>query len=540
VHSGNPRSYHEALRRADAHLWEEAAVSEINSLLENCTWDVVDAPPGVKPIRSQWVFIIKHKSDGSVERYKARLVADGRGQRFGIDYNEIFSPTFKPATLRIILALAAQHDLKLRSIDFSSAYLNGDLEEDVYMTQPEGFPQGEHGQLLKLRKSLYGLKQAGRQWHKKLCKKLRTMGFICLQSDSSCYVYSDGAVRIILPIYVDDGMISAKSDAEIDRVIAQLGSSFKVKDLGPTEWLLGIKIERDSETGGIHLSQRQYAVNMLEQYGMADSKPVRTPMVPGLILTKDMGAKTPEEAKKYGKIYLSSVGSLMYLATQTRPDISYAVGFLARFNSNPGEKHWEAVKHLMRYINGTLDYRLTFRKSSPSSHPFTTYFAATKPEPQSPSLSVYSDASHGDCKESGKSTGGYVVIMNGAPVSWRSKLQTTVSLSTTEAEYIAGVDAGKEIKWVRNVLLELGYGVSGPSPLIMDNQSAIQVAKNPEHHGRMKHLDLAHYWLRDEVAKGSIAVEYTPTQEQIADIFTKALPVPTVDKLRLMMGLRGS
>jgi hypothetical protein len=348
------------------------------------------------------------------------------------------------------------------------------------------------------------------------------MGFQCLQSDRSCYIYSNGTTRILLPIYVDDGMICAKEDAEIDQVIAQLATSFKVKDLGPTEWLLGIKIERDPVSGDISLSQRQYAINMLEQFGMSDCQPVSTPMLPGLVLTKDMGAKTPEEAKTYGGIYLSAVGSLMYLATQTRPDISYTVGMLARFNSNPGEMHWKAVKHLFRYIKGTLDYRLIYSKSAISTHQFMTY----------------TDADHGGCKDTGKSTGGYLVVMNGAPVSWRSKRQTTVSLSTTEAEFVASVEAGKEIKWMRNLLMEMGFPISGPSLLLIDNQSALQVAKNPEHHGRMKHLDLCFYWLRDEVGKGYIQIEYVPTQEQIADILTKALPRPTVLRLLAKMGLR--
>ena len=200
-------------------------------------------------------------------------------------------------------------------------------------------------------------------------------------------------------------------------MIAQLGSSFKVKDLGPTECLLGMKIERDAETGDIHLSQRQYAVDMLEQYNMLDCKPVTTRMDPGLVLTKEMGAKTEEEAKQYLNIYMSAVGSLIYLATQTRPDISYTVGVLARFNSNPGAAHWNAVKHLFRYIKGTLDYRITYSKSVTSPHPFITY----------------TDANHGGCPDSGKSTGGFLVMMNGGPVSWRSKRQTTVSLSTTES-----------------------------------------------------------------------------------------------------------
>ena len=219
THSGYPRTFREAVGKEDGEFWREAALSELQSLMENGTWEVVDAPAGCKALRSQWVFTIKHNSDGTVERYKARLVADGRGQRMGVDYHEVFSPTFKPATLRVILALAATHDLHLRSIDFSSAYLNGDLEEEVYMTQPEGFPQGSPSQVLRLKKSLYGLKQAGRQWNKKLFSQLESMGFKAIESDKSCYIYSRGSVKIILPIYVDDATPVSDSQAEIDQII---------------------------------------------------------------------------------------------------------------------------------------------------------------------------------------------------------------------------------------------------------------------------------------------------------------------------------
>jgi hypothetical protein len=282
----------------------------------------------------------------------------------------------------------------------------------------------------------------------------------------------------------------------------------------------------------IAISQRQYAVNMLEQYGMSDCKPVSTPMLPGLSLTKEMGAKSEDESKHLKGTYISAVGSLMYLAIQTRPDISYAVGVLARFNSNPGEAHYSALKHLFRYIKGTLDYRITYSKS-PSLYKFTTYIDPDE------FFFTYTDADHGGKKDTMKSTSGFVVMMAGGPVSWRSKLQTTVSLSTTEAEYVAGVDAGKEIACMRHLLQELEYGLTGASSLLMDNQSAIVVARNPEHHGRMRHLDLVHHWLRGQVEAGVIDVKYVPTEDQLADIMTKALPKPAVERLRDMMGLRG-
>ena len=251
---------------------------------------------------------------------------------------------------------------------------------------------------------------------------------------------------------------------------------------------------------------------------MADCSTVSTPMTPGLVLTKDV-----LEIVEHGR-YLSAIGSLLYLSMQTRPDIAFAVAYLARFSACPGEAHWKAVKHLFRYIRGTLDYRITYSKSAPSSEPFL----------------VYSDAAHGDCKESGKSTSGYLVMAAGAPVSWRSKLQTIVALSTTEAEYVAGVNTGKELKWMRNLFTELGYGVPKASTLLMDNQSGIAVAKNPEHHGRMKQLDLAHYWLRDEVAKGYIQPEYIQTEFMLADIMTKPLTQSRVLFLKEEMGMRGS
>ena len=219
--------------------------------------------------------------------------------------------------------------------------------------------------------------------------------------------------------------------------------------------------------------------------------------------------------------YLAAVGALMYLATTTRPDIAYSVGVLARFNSNPGWTHWLAVKHLMRYIRGTLDYSLTY-----------------SPDPSCPELfTTYSDADHGGCKDSGRSTGGYLVKMGSGAVSWCSKLQTVVALSTTEAEYMAAVQAGKEIKWMRNLLSEIGLTSSTPSSLLIDNQSAISVAKNPEHHGRMKHLDLSFYWLRDAVHSQLITPRFVPTTEQVADLLTKALSKPKVEDFCKIMGL---
>jgi len=347
------------------------------------------------------------------------------------------------------------------------------------------------------------------------------MGFKRLESDHSLYIYSKDGVRIIMPIWVDDITLTSDSQSSIDNVIKQLSSHFKLRDLGSTSYLLGMEITRNRSQHSISLSQRQYIIDILDRFGMGDCKPVVTPMEPGLQLSKDMEATTEEEIAEMRSIpYLNAVGALMYLATNTRPDISYAVGVLARFNSNPGMAHWKAIKHLFCYLQGTKDKKLVYRPDN-SKELFTSY----------------ADADHGGDKNSGKSTGGYLIKYASGAVSWSSKLQPLVALSTTEAEYIAAVEAGKEMIWMRQLLTEFGIQVKDASILRMDNQSAISVSKNPEHHGRMKHLDLRYYWLRDQVTLGVIIPLFVPSEEMPADLLTKSLCRVKVEKFRKMMGI---
>ena len=440
-------------------------------------WEIVtitDLPPGAKCINSGWVFRVKRNADGSIERYKARLVAKGYSQRPGFDYTEVFAPTFRYAAIRTIIVLAAINDLHLRSVDISHAFINGDLEETIYMRQAEGFHMGTSNQVCRLRKSLYGLKQAARQWNKKLHDTLATMGFKRLESDRSIYIFLRDDVRIIIPVFIDDITFASSNSTAIDSAIKELASHFKLRDLGPTSFLLGIEIIRNREKRQIALSQRQYIIDALERFKMSDCNPIGTPMDPGAHLSSSMSPQSPDEQKAMQNIpYLNAVGTLQYLATSTRPDISFAVGVLARFNTNPGIEHWKAVKHLFRYLKGSLDYKLVYGPTD-SSQLFITY----------------TDADHGGNPDNGRSTGGYAILIGGGAVSWSSRLQPVVSLSTTEAEYIAAVEAGKEIIWMRNLLTEFGFKITSPSHLLIDNNSAVTVAKNPEHHGRMKHLDL--------------------------------------------------
>lgn len=408
-------------------------------------------------------------------------------------------------------------------MDISTAFLNGELDAEVYMQQSEGFPQGDDDQVLKLLKSIYGLKQSPRLWHIKLNSVLVKLGFVKIKSDASVWTYDRDGVKIIVPVFVDDLTLVSKSKEKIRQLKEELKQHFKLRDLGPVEFLLGVKVERDRSQRKLQLSQRQYTLDILERYGFESCSPVSTPLNPGTKLSQDQCPKTPEDVQAMRTVpYAHAVGSLMYLAISTRPDIAHAVGVLSRFSCNPGKAHWLAVKHLFRYLKGTLDYKLTYM-----------------PDKKSPSLfTAYSDADHAGCKDTGRSTGAYVVKMGTGAVSWSSKLQPIVALSTTEAEYVAACSAGTEICWMRNLFTELGFDLSSTSsPLFVDNQSAIAVAKNPEHHGRMKHLDLRYYWLRDEVDKKVIGVFYCPTADMPADLLTKALPLVKVKACCKMLGL---
>ncbi len=521
VAAGDEPTLAQAIKSQHADKWQQAMREEYLMHLENKTWEIVKLPPGKKEIGSGWVLKVKRNADGSVERFKGRIVAKGYSQRPGHDFNEVFAPASRSAAVRLVLAISAIEDLHLHSVDISHAFINGELEEEIYMKQPEGFEEMGPDYVCRLQRSIYGLKQAGRVWNQKLHSVLTLIGFKRLESDRSIYLYVRDDVRIIMPIHVDDLTLASSSQSVIDQVIKELAQHFKLRDLGPTSFLLGIEIVRDRPNRSIFLSQRQYILEMLERFGLTNANTVSTPMDPGLRLDATMGATTPEDIATMRSIpYLSAVGGLLYLAMMTRPDIANAVSILARFSSNPGIAHWKAVKHLFRYIKGTMDLKLVYRPDN-SSELFTSY----------------TDADHGGCKDTGRSTGGYLIKMGTGAISWRSKLQPVVALSTTEAEYIAAVEAGKEMIWMRNILSEFGYKFTSPSTLNCDNQSAISVAKNPEHHGRMKHLDLRFYWLRDTVENGQIFLKFIPTTEMPADLLTKPLTRAKVEVCRDMMGL---
>jgi Reverse transcriptase (RNA-dependent DNA polymerase) len=332
----------------DRDKWMAACLDEIRSHTENGSWKWVELPEGASAIGSKWVFKVKRTEDGSVERYKARLVAQGFSQRPGWDFVENFAPTIRLSVVRAIFAIVAAEDMECDSLDITTAFLNGELDDTIYMKPPPMFekytPQGKRLYCLLL-KAIYGLKQGSRQWYLKLSGVMKDMGFKKVRSEPCVYVFLRGDDRVIVPSYVDDLHIASKSKESIQWVKDELAKRFKLRDLGPSKWFLGIHITRDRANKTLSLSQRQYCLDMLAEFEMSDCKPVSTPMVPSKRLSQEMCPKTPEDIEfMKDKPYMRAVGKLIWLSLATRPDLAHSVSQLARFNANPGPAHWVAVK----------------------------------------------------------------------------------------------------------------------------------------------------------------------------------------------------
>ena len=377
-----PKTFAKAMWHSDAPLWKDSTDAEIQALLENGTWELERLPPGEKAIGSCWVFQIKLHSDGSLDKYKSCLVAKGYTQQPGIDYNEVFAPTMWWAALRMILAQGALRRAHIESIEISNAYLKRVLDSDacIYMQQPEGYHQGGVDWVCRLKKGLYRLKQSRRLCYKWLGVALEGMEFKCLKSNPSIYIWMNDTTKIIIPIFVDDLTLVSDSKQDLDQAKDELGKIFKLKDLGPTTSLLGVEVTYDHSQKTLKLLQRQYIQEILEQFKMSNCQPISMPMSLGQCLNSSMGPSTPEEIEDMQNIpYLNVVGVLNYLAIATWPDITYAVGCLAQFNSNPGPVHWAAVKHLLCYLQGTINLSLTFA-----------------PDPSTESFQMWTDADHRD------------------------------------------------------------------------------------------------------------------------------------------------
>jgi hypothetical protein len=506
-----PTTFREAERD---HRWRKAMIEEMSSIEENRTWVLVDPPANCRPIGLKWVFKEKHDERGNVVKHKARLVAKGYVQREGVDFEEVFAPVARMESVRLLLALAATEEWEVHHMDVKSAFLNGDLREEVYVQQPPGFVvAGEEHKVLRLRKALYGLRQAPRAWNIKLDESLVSLGFDKCVTEHALYIRKTKEGNLIVGVYVDDLIITGSGRRLIHEFKREMTALFKMSDLGLLSYYLGIEVGQTARS--ITLRQSAYAEKLLERSGMRGCKPCLSPMEEKLKLSKDSSAPRVNATS-----YRSIVGGLRYLA-HTRPDISFVIGYLSRFMEDPREDHLAAIKRLLRYVAGTIEHGLVYPKRGGGRL----------------ELTGYSDSDMAGDVDGRRSTTGVVFFLGSCAISWQSQKQKVVALSTCEAEYIAAATACCQGIWLARLLKELtGEELRAPV-LLVDNKSAIALAKNPVLHDRSKHIDTKFHFIRDCIEEGRIKVEYVETARQLGDLLTKPLGRLRLQELRNKVGV---
>ncbi|KAL1198691.1 Retrovirus-related Pol polyprotein from transposon TNT 1-94 [Cardamine amara subsp. amara] len=494
ISATEPTSFEQAIKD---ERWNKAMSDEIKAQELNKTWSITTLPPGKKAIGSKWVYKIKYNADGTLERYKARLVALGNRQVEGVDYGETFAPVVKMDTIRLFLKVAAGRNYEVHQMDVHNAFLHGDLEEEVYMKLPKGFHSSGKDQVCLLHKSLYGLKQAPRCWFAKLSKALLAYGFEESLSDYSLFTLNVAGSELRVLVYVDDLVIAGNSSLMIAQFKAYLSQCFHMKDLGVLKYFLGIEVARSKS--GFYLCQRKYALGIIAEAGLLGSKPVLFPITQNhrLSLSTTPFLTNPEQ-------YRRLVGRLIYLKV-TRPELSYAVHTLAQFMKEPREEHLEAALRVVRYL-----------KQNPGQGILLT-------SDNDFQLNGWCDSDYASCPISRRSVTGYFVQLGKSPIAWKTIKQQTVSRSSAEAEYRAMADLTSELKWLKRILKDLGVDHVAPMRMFSDSKSAIYIATNPVFHERTKHIEVDCHVVRNEIVSGNIVPSYVSTNIQLADILTKAL-----------------
>ncbi|GKD11562.1 retrovirus-related pol polyprotein from transposon TNT 1-94 [Tanacetum coccineum] len=495
-----PKTYKEAITSRNSAFWKEAIDDEMDSLVSNNTWELSDLPPGSKAIGCRWVFRIKYHTDGSIQTFKARLVIQGFSQRQGVDYFDTYAPVARITSIRVLFALASIYNLPIHQMDVKTAFLNGDLDEEVYMKQPEGFVlPGHENKVCKLKKSLYGLKQAPKQWHDKFDMSVLSNGFTHNSSDRCIYSKFTKDYGVILCLYVDDILIVGTNIEGINETKKFLSSCFQMKDMNEVDTILGIKVKRHS--GGYALNQCHYIDKIIDKFQHLNIEEANTPYESSCKLVENNGRVVAQIE------YASAIGCLMYATHCTRPDIAYAVCKLSRYTSNPSQDHWKAIGRIFGYLKRTRKLALHYDR-----------FPAV--------LEGYSDASWITGSSDSKSTTGWIFTLGGGAVCWGSKKQTCITHSTMEAEFLALAAAGKEAEWLRNMLLDIELWPQ-PMPAISlhcDSQSTLSRAYNNVYNGKSRHISLRHAYIKELISNGIITIEYIHSCKNLADPFIKGLP----------------
>lgn len=495
-------TYEEAMNSDSARLWTQAIENELSVLQKNNTWTEVPRPVNKKVIDSKWV--LKIKNDG---QYKARLVARGFQQKCDGSFYDIYAPVAKVSTFRIFVVVANKLRLPIHQMDVQGAFLYGDINDEVFMSLPNS--RNKSKTVCKLNKSIYGLKKSPKCWNSKFDNLMKHLGFNRSQNDFCLYIKSSDNSNVYVLLYVDDLLILGSNLYQVENLKKELNKNFEMKDLGIVNNYLGIHISQNLEKGFTELDQSDYLLKVLERFGMLNCKAVNTPLDANFnfnILKNNKGDD------KYIKLCRQMIGSLMYAVLGTRPDLSFSVSALSRFMETANESLFIALKRVLRYIKGTLYLKLRLHTDNDNI------------------LCGYVDSDWGGDIIDRKSTTGYIFKMYNCPVSWASKKQQSVSISSTESEYVALSVAVTEACWLRKILMDFNIDLEKPVEIYEDNQSAISIANNPENNKRLKHLDIKHFFIKEKIEQGLVNVLYIRTEDQVADILTK--PVPRVKILK--------
>jgi hypothetical protein len=469
-------------------------------------------------VSHKWVYKVKYDSVGQVEKFKARLVARGFTQRYGVDFSKTFAPVIKQASVRIIFAIAAYFKGVVRHLDFPQAYLKAETDYPILFELPASAGVNTATHVGRLLKGLYGLKQSGMLWHELADKTLIELGLTRSQLDPCIYFRRTNAGLTMLGLYVDDILAFSQDQPQLNAIVSQLKSKHQVNDLGPAQRVLGMNITQ--QESGFHLHQGSMVTDLLIKHGLTDAKAQKTPMALDHGYFDDGPPATMTESE-----LRELVGSLLWIAGSTRPDISHATNMLARCITKANNNHCLGAKRILRYLKGTVDYGLSLQPKPPAKS-------------GQMALDIYGDADWAGDHTNRRSTSGCVMTLNGCLVQWQSKQQAVVALSTMEAEYIASSMATQECMWSSQLLSEMEVETDGVPRLWCDNQSAIKSMENDISKTRAKHIDIRYHFVREAVRGGKIDINYCETGKMPADMFTKPLTTEIFERLRCQIGIQ--
>jgi hypothetical protein len=512
----NPQTYYQARNSPNFAEWQAAMDEEMAKMDKYAVWEAVPRE-GRRTLSGKWVYTRKINGDtGLPEKFKARFVVRGFQQREGRDFGELFASVAHKDSIRVFLSIVNHLDLECDQVDIIGAFLNGDIDRELYVEPPQG-SNIPANMVLRLRKSLYGLKQSPHLFNKKLDAFLRSRRLTPTRGDPCLYSRLEGETRLMVSVHVDDQLIASNCRRTLDQFKKELNDAFECKDQGPISYFLGINVYRDRPNRKMYLSQEHYLNGVIERFGEAGN-PCKIALPSGWTPTS---ATDDEHRLASDKPYAQLVGSILYAATITRPDLAYPASVLCRYISKWSLDHWRAAKHLLRYIRGTSDLCLTFDASGSKRV-----------------ILGWADADWGGCLDTRRSTTGYVFSTYGGIVAWKSKRQSTVALSTTQAELLASTEAGKQAVWLRDLLDDLQLGLAEGEPVLIrnDNLGAIQLAKHQHSFKLNKAFDMRAAWLREHQDEGVLKLEHTPTEKNKADLLTKSF---TADKTRLLRSMNG-